>query len=241
MYNNRRVLGLITARGGSKSIPKKNIKEVAGKPLIVYTIQAAQESRLLTRTIVSTDDAEIIDVVKKFGAEVPFVRPAEYAQDSSPHIDVVLHALDWFKEQQGEEYDYVMILQPTSPLRMAEDIDNAIRKAVDMDADSVMSMMELVDFDPRKLKVLHESDEHLILPFMEEEGKTSAFRQHARMKLYKRNCAIYLTKTAVLRQRDLFGKTSRAYIMPTERSLDINEPFDLELAEYLLSRRGTGN
>ncbi len=234
MYNNKKILGLITARGGSKSIPKKNIKEILGKPLIAYTIEQALKSKYLTKTIVSTDDDEIIKVAREYKADAPFVRPKEFAQDNSPHIDVVLHALDWLRKNQGEEYDYLMILQPTSPLRSSEDIDNAIKKAVDMDADSVMSMVELIDFDLKKLKVVEEST-GLISPCVSEEGKTSAFRQKA-PKIYKRNCAIYLTKTEILRKGDLFGEKSFAYIMPPERSLDINEPFDFELAEIFISK-----
>jgi len=232
MYKDKKILGLITARGGSGSIPKKNIVSLAGKPLIWYTIEAAKNSQLLTRAIISTDSEEIRAIAKKQGAEVPFMRPAELALPDTPHMPVVQHALQWLKEQQGEEYDYVMILQPTSPLRIAEDIDNSIRKAVDTGADSVMSMVELVDFDSRKIKRI---EDDIILPMFEDEGAQSSRRQEEK-KAYKRNCAIYLTKTDCIMRGDLFGQVSRPYIMPLERSIDINEPFDLELAEFLLSK-----
>lgn len=233
MYKNKKILGLITARGGSRSIPKKNIAILAGKPLLWYTINAVRNSALLTRAIVSTDDEEIAKLATTHGAEVPFMRPNALAQDDTPHLPVVQHALQWLKDNQGEEFDYVMILQPTSPLRAAEDIDAAIRKAVDTDADSVMSKVEISDFDPRKIKRI-END--IILPMFAEEGAESARRQVGQ-KAYKRNCAIYLTKTELVKRGDLFGKISRPYIMPAERSLDINEPFDLELAEFLLSKK----
>ncbi len=232
MYKNKKILGLITARGGSTSIPKKNIVSLAGKPLIWYTIEAAKNSRLLTRTVVSTDDEEIAAVAKEYGAEVPFMRPSELARPDTPHMPVVQQALQWLKEQQGGTYDYVMILQPTSPLRAAEDIDNAIIKAVDTGADSVMSKVELVDFDPRKIKRI---EDDVILPMFKDEGSQSSRRQEEK-KAYKRNCAIYLTKTDLIMRGDLFGQVSRPYIMPPERSIDINEPFDLELAEFLLSK-----
>lgn len=232
MYKGKKILGVITARGGSKGIPEKNITELAGKPLIWYTIMVAKNSQLLTHTIVSTDDEEIATVARGYGVEVPFRRPAELAQHHTPHLPVVRHALRWLKEYQGEEYNYVMILQPTSPLRTAEDVDAVIKKAVDTDADSVMSMVELIDFDPRKIKRI---EDDVILPMFEDEGHASARRQ-AGQKAYKRNCAIYLSKTDMIARGDLFGKISRPYIMPVERSLDINEPYDLELAEFLFSK-----
>jgi N-acylneuraminate cytidylyltransferase/CMP-N,N'-diacetyllegionaminic acid synthase len=232
MYKNKKILGIITARGGSKGIPGKNIKELGGKPLIAYTIEAANKSNYLTRTIVSTDYKEIAEVSKKYGADVPFLRPAELAQDKSTSMEVVQHALNWLKENEGEEYDYLMILQPTSPFRTAEDIDECIKKIVDTGADSVMSMVELVDFSLKKLKRI-END--LILPLVEDEGKQSSRRQDLD-KLYKRNCAIYLTKTDLIMKGDLFGQVSRPYLMPEERSVDINKPVDFELAEFLIER-----
>src|SRR5690349_8046730 len=119
------VLAVIPARGGSKSIPRKNLAALAGKPLIVWTIEAASASQCLTRVVVSTDDPEITAVAAAAGAEVPFVRPAELAQDETPAIEPILHAVDWLDQHEGYRPDFVMILQPTSPLRQAEDIDAA--------------------------------------------------------------------------------------------------------------------
>lgn len=232
MYKNKRILAVITARGGSKGIPGKNIKLLGGKPLIAYTIEAAKASQFLTRCILSSDDAEIIEVSKKFGADVPFVRPTELAQDNSTSIEVVQHAINWLKENDGQEYDYLMILQPTSPFRSSEDIDECIKKIVDTDTDSVMSMKELIDFSVKKVKRI-END--LILPWLEDEGVWTLARQNLE-KVYKRNCAIYLTKTELIMKGDLFGKTSRPYIMPEERSVDINKPIDFELAEFYLKQ-----
>ncbi|MCK4554420.1 acylneuraminate cytidylyltransferase family protein [Candidatus Parcubacteria bacterium] len=230
MYKDKKILGVITARGGSRGIPRKNIKPLAGKPLIAYTIEAAKKSKHLTRCIVSTDDQEIADISQRYGADIPFIRPAELAQDHSASMGVVQHALKWLKENQGEEYDYLMILQPTSPLRTAKEIDECIKKAIETNADSVMSMVELVDFSLKKLKRI-END--LILPLVEDEGATSSQRQDAE-KVYKRNCAIYLTRAELIMQGDLFGRISRPYIMPEERSVDINKPIDFELAEFWL-------
>ena len=233
MYKGKKILGLITARGGSTGIPKKNIAFLAGKTLIWHTITAAQSSRFLTRTIVSTDDEEIAAVCREYGAEVPFMRPAEFARSDTPHIPVVRHALRWLADEAGEAYDYVMILQPTSPLRAADDIDAAIIKAVDTTADSVMSMVELVDFDPAKIKKI--DAEGVIQPLFQKEGRVSALRQQGQ-KVYKRNGAIYLTKTELIIKGDLFGGVSLPYVMPPERSVDINEPSDLAYAEFLLRK-----
>ena len=232
MYKDKKILAVITARGGSKSIPRKNITELCGRPLISYTIAAAQKSRYLTRSIVSTDDLEIAEISKKYGADVPFMRPLELAQDQSTSLEAANHALDWLKKNNNEEYDYLMILQPTSPLRSSEDIDGCIIKAVDTGADSVMSMKELEDFSVKKIKII---EDDLIKPWQEEEGSYSRRRQDQE-KVFKRNCAVYLTKTEFIRQNDLFGKISRPYLMPAERSVDINGMFDLKLAELLLSK-----
>jgi len=232
MYKNKKTLAVITARGGSKGIPRKNIKFFDGKPLIAHTIIAAKKSKYLTRTIVSTDDQEIADISRQFGGEVPFIRPGELAQDESTSLAVVNHALCWLKQNNNEDYDYLMILQPTSPLRTAADIDACIIQAVDGQADSVMSMTKLDDFSPAKLKQIRGG---LIHPYFENEGNYSARRQDLD-KMYKRNCAIYLTKVELIKQNDLFGRTSLAYLMPPERSIDINQPIDFELAEFWLQR-----
>lgn len=146
MYKGKKILGVITARGGSKGIPEKNIKPLNGKPLISYTIKAAHGSKYLDYSLVSTDDPKIARVSRKYKARVPFMRPAELATDIAKSIPVVLHALDWLRKHKKQKYSYAMILQPTSPLRTAQDIDECIKKAVDTDADSVMSMVKLFDF-----------------------------------------------------------------------------------------------
>jgi len=235
MYNGKSTIGVITARGGSKGIPRKNIRELGGTPLIAWTIKAAKQSALLDDCVVSTDDDEIAAVAERFGGRVPFRRPAELSTDAAKSIPVVQHALTWMRENEGKTFDYAMILQPTSPFRAAEDIDACVRKIVETGADSVMSMKELVDFSIPKLKVL---DGDRILPLVEGEGSSSASRGELR-RVYKRNCAIYLTKTDVLMAGDLFGADSRAHIMPEDRSVDINTPADFELAKFFARNRTT--
>jgi CMP-N,N'-diacetyllegionaminic acid synthase len=227
-----KVLGIITARGGSKGIPRKNIKDLCGRPLICHTIEAANKSKLLTRVIVSTDNKEIADISKECSGDVPFMRPKELAQDESTSIEVVQHVVSELKKQ-GEEYDYIMILQPTSPLRTSNDIDECIKIAIKNNADSVMSMKEVDDFSQKKMKKIIEGK---ILPYFEKEGKASSRRQDLENS-YKRNCAIYLTKTNLIMKGDLFGESSYAHVMPEERSVDINSPVDFELAEFWLSKQ----
>lgn len=233
MYKGKKILGIITARGGSKGIPGKNIKPLCGKPLIAYTIEVAQKSMYLTRCIVSTDDDAIAETSRIYGADIPFMRPFAFAQDTSTSMDVIQHALDWCKTH-GETYDYCMVLQPTSPLRTSEDIDVCIQRVVDTDADSVMSMVELNDFSIKKLKTIDEQG--IIHPLESLEGKQSDRRQDME-KIYKRNGAIYLTKISCLEQSDLFGNISRGYVMPYERSVDINTMIDFELAEFFMKKQ----
>lgn len=231
MPKNRKILGIITARGGSKGIPDKNIRPLMGKPLILYTIEAARQSKFLTRCIVSTESAEIAEIARRAGADVPFLRPKELATDESLALDVLAHVITEL-QKKGETYDYVLMLQPTSPLRTAADIDACIELAVKNDADSVFSLKKIPDFAIQKLKKIGNGE---IKPLLEEERGQSAPR-HKGPDVYKRNCAIYLTRTALILKGDQFGRKSMAYVMPEERSIDINTPTDFELAEFWLKK-----
>ncbi len=146
------ILGVIPARGGSKSVPRKNIALVHGKPLIAYTIEAAQHSRLLTHFLVSSDDPEIIAVARKYGAPVPFVRPAELATDIAPTLPVVQHAVGEMERMHGITYDFVVLLQPTTPLRLPEDIDAALEKLVATGANSVISVCDVGAYHPARMR-----------------------------------------------------------------------------------------
>lgn len=234
-YKGKRTLGVITARGGSKGIPGKNIRELCGKSLISYSIEAAQKSVFLTRCIVSTDAENIARIARDCGGDVPFMRPAELALDSTPSMAVIQHALSELKDKHDVPYDYLMILQPTSPLRTSADIDACIQLVVDSGADSVMSMVEMTDFSAKKVKRIKEGT---IVPYFSEEGKESSRRQDAE-PAYVRNCAIYLTRTDLIERGDLFGSVSRAYLMPRERSVDINTAVDFETAEFWMKKLGS--
>ena len=219
-----RVLGLIPARGGSKSIPRKNLVDLGGVPLIQWTIQAALGSNL-ERVVVSTDDDEIAEISKSLGAEVPFKRPAELSSDQTLSIDVVLHALDVLEK----DFDAVMMLQPTSPFRTSIDIVGAI-KIID-GASSVISVVPVEGTHPARMKFVE--DGVLIDPPFAETIENMP-RQELR-PMYIRNGAIYLTRISDLRHRTFKGALSRALIMPKERSINIDTGFDLALARVALS------
>ena len=226
-----KVLGIITAIGGSKGIKRKNIVSLAGKPLIYYTIQAAKKSKLLTNFIVSTEDKKIAAIAKKYGASVPFLRPKKLAKDDTKSIDVIKNIIKKL-EKNNEFYDAVIILQPTSPLRTGIDIDNAINKMIKTDADSIISLVNITGFALDWIKKIKND---IIYSFYKDE-KEGIPRQKLDT-LYKRNGAIYLTKTSVLKKGSIFGKSSRPYIMPAEKSVDINEEFDLLLTKFLMEKK----
>jgi len=231
MQKKMKVLAVIPARGGSKGIRNKNIIPLQGKPLIVYTLEAACSAILLSRCIVSTDAHDIIAVCRSHGADVPFVRPAELAGDETPTLPVLFHAL----EQLGEAYDAVMILQPTSPLRTGADIDAAIQLLVDNEAaDSVISVVPVGDTHPARMKRIEQG--YLLDPEFAEEQEGQ--RRQDLPELYLRNGAVYLTRTRVLLDQYSFkGRNSLAYVMPEERSVNIDSEMDLLLASVIMDRK----
>ncbi len=227
-----KIIGLITARGGSKGVPGKNTALVGGKPLIAWTIEAAQQARLMTRAIVSTDSEEIAAVARQWGAEVPFLRPAELAQDGTPHLPVLLHALDWMRDNEGWEADYFMVLQPTSPLRTAADVDASIALAQQKDADGVIGMAEMHGH-PYWCKTL--LPDGRLAPLF--DAGTGSLRRQDLPSALMPNGAIYLARTPWFRQSGSFyGDKTFAYVMPPERSLDIDTAWELALARLLVQR-----
>lgn len=234
LHKQPRVLAIIPARGGSKGVPRKNIRPLSGKPLIAYTIEAAAGAQLLDRTVLSTEDTKIAAIAKKHGAEVPFMRPPELAKDESFAEPVMEHALGWLEEHEGYVPDYLLLLQPTSPLRTSQDIDNCINLALEKDAVGVVSICP-VKHHPYLIKRL------------DEEGHIESFSPLDQMwrrrqdfpPAYGLTGAIYLVRREILlEQHALFHERTYAYIMPPERSLDIDTLWDFTLAELILKANG---
>ena len=227
------VIGLITARGGSKSIPEKNIKPLAGKPLIAWTIETALQCKEFSKVLVSTDNQRIADVARQWGAEVPFVRPTELSLDDSSHISVVLHAIRWLEENDGLCPDYIMLLQPTSPNRSVEDIKVAIQLAQINDAVAVMSVCEATKHPYKSYKI----NENGTLEYFVPSNIGYKYRQ-ALPTVYEENGAIYLNKrTSLLRDQTFMPLGTIAYVMPQERSLDIDTPWDFHVADLVLKNK----
>lgn len=234
------ILILIPARGGSKGIPGKNRRLLGGKPLIARTIEQALKLRreakgerrkhTIKRIIVSTDDEKIAAVAKKYGAEVPFMRPKSLAGDKTPMVDVVLHALKTLK-REGENYDVVVLLQPTSPFRTAEDIEKCLKLFEIKKYHSVVSLCEVKE-NPGWMLGVNNSNNKAV-PLMKNVFFGVTRRQDL-PKYYHENSAVYIIRVSSLQKFSkkfkIYGKSIGAYIMPTERSLDIDTGEDLKLA-----------
>ena len=229
MIEKNKIVALIPARGGSKGIKNKNIIDLCGKPLISYTIQAALESKYIDKVIVSTDSQEIADVAIKYGAEVPFLRPGELASDTSKTIDAVMHAVGEL-EKRKEEYDILILLQATQPLRTPDDIDSAIELFIKNKGQSLVSVSPVED-NPILIRTIDNLGRmNSILPM-----KSTCRRQD--MPLYYRvNGCIYINLISELDLNTSFNDNKIPYIMPKERSVDIDEIKDLLIAQYYISR-----
>lgn len=232
MIEAKEILAIIPARGGSKGLPKKNIKKISGVPLIGYTIRAAKKSRYISRVVVSTDEEEIAEVSRRFGAEIPCLRPKELAGDESTTVDCVIHMMNYLKENKKYVPDYVCLLQCTSPLRSVEDIDGAIEKLFSTDFDGIVSVCE-AEINPYWTNVF-ENDK---LKYFLEDGKKITRRQDL-PKIYRYNGAIYIIKTeAFIQEKSFETENITGYVMPNEKSIDIDTITDFKIAEILMKER----
>ncbi|MDO8740195.1 MAG: acylneuraminate cytidylyltransferase family protein [Candidatus Woesearchaeota archaeon] len=224
-----KILAIIPARGGSKRIPGKNIKLLAGKPLIAYSIEAAKKSKLVNRIIVSTDDAQIAEVSKKYGSEI-IERPANLAQDYTPTLPVMTHVLDVLEEREQYKPDFIILLQPTCPLRNEEDINNVIKLMAD-GADSAQTFCKTVQH-PAYMATIKNGTATPI------DKKGYATRSQDLPEIYAKNGAVYgVTYGLLMNKKTLYGKNNRAAIMPIERSVEIDELSEFKLAEFYLKEK----
>lgn len=228
---NSNVVAIIPARGGSRGIPRKNVRLLCGKPLIAYTIETALSSELVDRVVVSTEDEEIAEVSKKYGAEV-IRRPGELAQDDTPSLPVYQHAIRHLEKMEDYRPEIIVILQPTSPLRIVEDIDRAIEGFLEAKYDSIVSVCE-VEHPPHWMYTLAGNR---LKPVM-KDGENVTRRQDA-PKVYRLNGAVYVTsREIIMKENRLLGRDTRAHIMPLERSIDIDTELDFKLADLLMKER----
>jgi len=234
------ILGLIPARGGSKGIPLKNIHPLAGRPLLAYTCQAALKSKMLSRVILSTDHKKIASVGERYGVDVPFLRPRKYSLDTSPSIDVVTHALKWLADEEKWIPDIVVLLQPTSPLRRSKHIDEAVELFISEQVDTVVSVIKVPhQFSPYSIQKLEDG---LLKDYYQDELGFDRYRRQNMPILYARNGpAILVSSGSVIKKcNGFYGDTILPFIMEEEDSIDIDNTFDLQLAECMLNSRKGG-
>lgn len=230
------VVAVIPARGGSKGIPRKNLADCGGKPLLYYTAAAALGAESLTRSLLSTDDLEIQSVARGLGLESPFLRPSEIANDKSPMIGVLAHALDWFASE-GEIPEAIVLLQPTSPFRTSQHIDAALEVFRKTNADTVVSVTRVPHaYTPGSLM---KADTTGALTSL-NPTETQAMRRQEKPALFARNGpAILIVKPSIIRTGNFYGGKTHGFEMDKRSSLDIDDPEDLVIADLLFrSRRG---
>jgi len=227
---------VVPARGGSKGVPRKNLRPVAGRPLVAYTIETALAARhLLHDVVLSTDDVEIAEMGRSLGIDVPFLRPAELAADEVPMAPVLRHAVGFVEGRDGVRMDWVLLLQPTEPFRTVDDIEAALQLARAGGCDSVISVVQVFAVHPVLMKRI-EGDR--LLPYCVEEREGTR-RQDYDPPAYMRNGAVYLTRRDVVMERgSIWGDVIRPYVMPPERSVSVDSELDLKLVEALMAERG---
>jgi len=228
------VLCTICARGGSKGVPNKNIREVGSKPLIAHTIEHALQWDHPTDVIVSTDNDAIADVATEYGASVPFTRPAQLATDTAAKLPVIKHAVSEVEHQSGNTYDYIIDLDATAPLRTVEDIENCFRVATDSDAQNAYTVVES---DKNPYFNMVELDSQGYASLSKSTGNEITRRQDT-PSVYAMNASIYVFERSFLMNTDsIHGDKTKVSVMPPERSVDIDRPIDLAFVEFLLENR----
>ncbi len=222
------VLFVITARGGSKGVPRKNIRKIGELPLIAYKIIAAKKCRYENRIIVSTDDNEIAEISRKYGAEVPFIRPKELADDTASSMDVVMHTINWICENDTENYDYVCLLEPSSPFASHQDLNDALELIEKSGADTLLAMKEA----EVSTRFIHSLDENGGLSeFYYAVKDQASVRRQDQKKEYTMNGCMYIAKWDYFMANKLFhSENSVPYVMPEEKSIEIDTMFDYEIA-----------
>ncbi len=224
------ILFLITARGGSKGVPQKNIREIAGLPLIAYKIISAQKCGYDGRIIVSTDDTEIAEIARNYGAEVPFIRPDYLASDTASSLDVVEHALNWLDNNDERTYDYICLLEPSSPFASPIDLHNALEIIINNNADTLLGMKEV---DVSKKFIWSLDDNGGLSNFYKAIYADNKIRRQDQKPEYTMNGCMYIARTSYFRENKSFHSiNSLPYIMPEEKSTEIDDLNQYNYAKY---------
>lgn len=233
MINGKNILGLIPARGGSKGVPKKNIKDLDGKPLISYTVEEAKKSKYIDHLIVSTDSEEIAEVCRNIPVDVPFIRPDYLASDTAKAIGVIKHAIETMEAKDNKIYDLVVYLEPPNPLRVADDIDVCVEMFNKEQPDCVVTVQEANQFHPILMKQI-ENDR--LKPIWKEEPE-GVPRQLYSPTAYMRNGAVYVFRKELIMDGILYGNDILPYVMPIERSVCIDDMMDWYVAEAWMKEK----
>ncbi len=230
--NKKKILAITLARGGSKGIKNKNIKKILGKPLIYYTIKEALKSKLINDYIISTDSKAILNVSKKFGAKVPFLRPKKYSSDKATSASALKHAVLWMEKHNKIKYDFIVELMCTNPLKKKSDIDGVINKIIKTKAESVIAVHRLKDHHPRRIKkIVNDKIVDFCLP-----EKAESRRQDLKPNAYIRSGSIYAMKRDFLIKKNLRygGKNSRPFILDSKKAINIDTNLDFLTAKIIL-------
>lgn len=234
MYKDKTFLAIIPARGGSKGLAGKNIKELCGKPLIAWSIEAGYKSNYLDEIMVTTDCQNIAEVAKQYGANVPFLRPKELATDTATTFDAIKHTIDYYKNEL-KEFDYIVLLEPTSPLRESVDIDNAIKILLDSNADSIVGICRTEDQNPAFLVLKNEKN--FISGYENKEMKV--LRRQDIKDVYFFEGTIYISKTNILLDKKKFyHENTIGYEVPKYKSLEIDDIEDFIMVEAIMKYKG---
>ena len=237
MIQNKRVLAYIPARSGSKSIKDKNIVDVCGKPLIAYSIEAAKQSKYVDKIIVSTDSPHYAKIVNQWGAETPFLRPSELAQDTSVEMDSCQHLIQWLETNSPEKFDIIVKLEPTSVLRIGEDVDKAVEQLIKKNADTVVTVTEAFTH-PFWMNVL--PDDHSLKNFITPDVAKKNRQQLP--KYYQLDGLVYVAQWNFMKQhKTWFAENAYATITPNSRAVDVDGPTQLEVVRTLVKQRQERN
>lgn len=236
MYKGKRILAIIPARGGSKGLPGKNIRELCGKPLIAWSIEHAQKSKYVDEIFISTDSQEIANVAEKYGAPCPELRPAELARDTAPSSEFIVYTIQKL-QKEGKSFDYFILLEPTSPLRDVEDVDKSIEIMVDNpEAESMMGVTKAEDTNPAFMVKLGENG--MMIPFM---GKAETLRRQDIPDAFYFEGTVYLSKCdAYVEKRAFYHDKTLPYIVPKWKSFEIDDIIDFTIIEAIMKLKLNG-